>query len=323
MRHIRKAIISVAGVSLLVGCGGGAAGEDGALPEGTIQHLVPVAPGGGTDMTHRGLAEIVSNQTGREVIVNNVEGAGGTVGFTQASNNAPDGLHLNSYTSEIFTLPILQESVGFEPDDFVPLVLISEEPASLVVGANTPYETIDEFLEAAAEEPSSINVGNSGVGNIWHLSARALEEEAGVEFNHVSYNGAAETVQAALGGHIDAFVASVPEVASQVEAGELRVLGVMGEEPVEPLLDVPTFQEAGIDVLMGTWRGLGVPAGTDEGVIRELESIYSEAIQSDEFSEFMNDQQMNIRFMGHDEFAEFSTEERERFEELATAIAGG
>lgn len=321
MKLINTTSIMAVGVLALTACNGGADGEE-ALPSGTIEHLLPVAAGGGTDLTHRGLAEIVEEQTGREVIVNNVEGAGGTVGFTQASSNPADGLHLNSYTSEIYTLPILQDGVGFAPEDFLPLVLISEEPASLVVGADTPYETIEDFLDAAAENPGGITVGNSGVGNIWHLSARELENEAGVEFNHVSYNGAAETVQAALGGHIDAFVASVPEVAPQVEAGELRVLGVMGEEPVEPLLDVPTFQEEGIDVLMGTWRGLGVPADTEEDVVRELEQIYSEAIQSDEFADFMEEHQMNIRFMAHDDFVQFAEEERERFEDLAATIAG-
>lgn len=322
MKNIYQAFIPVVGISLLLVSCGTEPKETGALPSGTIKHMVPVAAGGGTDLTHRGLADIVQKQQEREVIVNNVPGAGGTVGFTQAASNPADGLHLNSYTSEIFTLPILQKNIGFGPDDFRPLVLISEEPAALIVGADTPYEDIDQFLSAAEKNPGQISVGNSGTGNIWHLSASALERVADVKFKHVSYNGAADTVQAALGGHIEAFVASVPEVASQVQAGKLRVLGVMGKKPVAPLTDVPTFQDAGIDILMGTWRGLGVPADTNEEVIKSLEKIYSEAIQSKEFASFMEEREMNIRFMGQDEFSSFATKERERFEKLASEIAG-
>jgi tripartite-type tricarboxylate transporter receptor subunit TctC len=321
---IKSKIVAIIATVTMVTTGCSNSSEDASsLPAGQIEHIIPVAAGGGTDLTHRGLTDVVQSQLDRDAIVTNVEGAGGSVGFTQAASSPADGLHLSSYTSEIFTLPILQDDVGFKPDDFQPLVLISEEPAALVVGSDAPYDTIDEFLTAAKKHPGAISVGNSGTGNIWHLSASQLEATADVEFKHVSYNGASETVQATLGGHIDSFIASVPEVASQVEAGKLKVLGVMGEEPVEPLTDVPTFKDSGVDIVMGTWRGLGLPSDVDEETVDELEDIYTEAIGSEEFKTFMSDNDMNINFMGVEEFQDFVDQERPRYEKLAKEVAKG
>ncbi|WP_035711285.1 tripartite tricarboxylate transporter substrate binding protein [Salibacterium aidingense] len=287
------------------------------LPEGDIQTMIPVAEGGGTDTTHRGLADIVEEYLDRNVVVNNVTGSGGSVGFSEAANYEGDGSHLFSYTSEIFTLPIYQENTGFKPEDFKPLLNISHDPAAIVVSADSEYETLDDFIQAAEENPGQISIGNSGFGNIWHLSATAFEKEAGIEFKQVPYDGAAETVQATLGGHIDSFVASPPEVASQVEAGELRILATMAEERSEHFPDVPTLSENDIEISIGTWRGLGVPSDTPNEIVTKLEEAYSQAINSEEFEQFMDEQGMNIRFMNNEDFTEFVENERPRFEQLA------
>jgi len=291
-----------------------------ALPSGDINTMIPVAAGGGTDLTHRGLAEVVEKYLDRNVVVNNVEGSGGSVGFSTASKFEPNGLHLFSFTSEIFTLPIYQGDPGYKPEDFKPLVLISEEPAAIVVSADSKYDTLEDFMKEAEENPGKVSIGNSGFGNIWHLSAAQFEKETGLDFKQIPYDGASETVQDALGGHLDAFVASPPEVASQVEAGKLKILAVMSDERIDTFPEIPTLKEQGINISMGTWRGLGVPAETPDDVVKALADAYSEAINSDEFKQFMEEQQMNIRFMNNEDFVEFVESERPVFEELAKEV---
>src|SRR5699024_9764343 len=290
------------------------------LPNGDINTMVPVAAGGGTDLTHRGLADIVEKHLDKNVVVNNIEGSGGSVGFSAASEVEPNGLNLLSFTSEIFTLPIYQGDPGYKPEDFKPLVLISEDPAAIVVSSDSDYDSIDDLMEDAENNPGEVSIGNSGFGNIWHLSAAEFEKETGLDFKQIPYDGAAETVQDTLGGHLDAFVASPPEVASQVEVGELEVLAVMSEDRLDSLPDVPTLKEKDIDVVMGTWRGLGVPADTPDDIVEILADAYSEAINSGDFEKFMNEQEMNMRFMDNEEFTEFVESERPLFEELAKEV---
>lgn len=289
------------------------------LPSGDVNDIIPVAAGGGTDLTHRALAEATQEFLNKNINIINVPGAGGSVGFAQAASKKPDGLSINSYTSEIFTLPIFQET-GYKPENFKPFILISEDPAALIVSADSPYETIDDFIKEAEKNPNKIKIGNSGFGNIWHLSASAFAKEAGIEVKQVPFDGAAPTLQAALGGHIDGFVASPPEVASQVKAGELKILAVMSDERIDSFSDVPTLKESGIDLSIGTWRGLGVPSETPDEAIEILHDAFAKGIESESFQNFMKERGMNIRYMNTEEFTKFVDEQRPFFEELASEI---
>ncbi|RWA53428.1 hypothetical protein AU476_13995 [Cupriavidus sp. UYMSc13B] len=114
-------------------------------------------------------------------------GAGNAVGLIQAASKPANGLNLSSYTSEIFTLPIFQP-VKFSAKDFRPVILVNEDPACLVVPANTKLDSLDAFIAEAKARPGKVTVGNSGFGNIWHLSAAAFEKKANIELLHVPYN---------------------------------------------------------------------------------------------------------------------------------------
>src|SRR5699024_9034160 len=125
MKHKKAIFILSMMIILIVGCSqnnnSSKENNDEELPPGDIETMIPVAAGGGTDVTHRGLADIVEDIVDKDVVVDNIEGSGGSVGFAQAANYEPDGLHLFSYTSEIFTLPVYQDNPGFSPEDFKPL----------------------------------------------------------------------------------------------------------------------------------------------------------------------------------------------------------
>ncbi|MFS0774949.1 tripartite tricarboxylate transporter substrate binding protein [Neobacillus sp. 3P2-tot-E-2] len=293
--------------------------EAATLPNGDVNFLIPVAAGGGTDLTWRTLSQEVEKILDKNVVVVNKPGAGGSIGFGEAANYEPNGLNVHSYTSEIFTLPILQET-SFSPDDFKPVLLANFDPASIVVPADSPFKTIEEFVAAAKKNPGKISLGNSGFGNIWHLSAFAFEESAGVSFNHVPFEGSAPTVNAAMGGHIQAFISSPPEVSSQVTAGKLRILAVMSDERLDKFPDVPTLKEKDIDVSIGTWRGFGVPKDTPDEAVKILQDAYAEAMKTDTFINFMNERGQGIQYMNTENFTKFVEEQRPIFEELAKKV---
>lgn len=290
-----------------------------ALPDGYVNFIVPVAPAGGTDLTFRALAQATTKHLDRNIVVLNLPGAGGAVGLAQAAIKPANGLTVNSYTSEIFTLPIFQP-LNFSAKDFRPIILVNEDPACLVVSADSKLNTLEAFIAEAKARPGRISVGNSGFGNIWHVSASAFAKRAGIELLQIPYNGAALTVQAVLGGHIEAFVASPPEVATQVQAGKMKVLAVMGDKRSASFPDVPTLKEKGIDLSIGTWRGISAPAGTPDEAVRILHDAFAKGMQEKSFIDFMNSRGLTIRYMSTKELTEFAARERPLYEALATEI---
>jgi tripartite-type tricarboxylate transporter receptor subunit TctC len=291
-----------------------------ALPEGNVTFIVPVAPGGGTDLTFRGLAEAAHKHLDRSIVVLNLPGAGGAVGLSQAANKPANGLFLNSYTSEVFTLPIFQQ-LKFSAKDFKPVILVNEDPACLVVPADSKLNTLEAFIAEAKAKPGSISVGNSGFGNIWHISASAFAKKAGIELLQVPYNGASQTVTALLSNQVQAFVASPPEVATYVESGKMKVLAVMADKRSPAFPNVPTLKEKGIDLSIGTWRGLSVPAATPDATVKVLHDALAKAMQEKTFVDFMNSRGLGIRYMSTKDLNEFVARERPMFEAMATELS--
>jgi tripartite-type tricarboxylate transporter receptor subunit TctC len=291
-----------------------------ALPEGIVNFIIPVAVGGGTDMTFRALAEATKPHLNRNIVVINLPGAGGAIGLAQAATKPPNGLNINSYTSEIFTLPIFAPA-NYSGKDFRPIILVNEDPACLVVPADSKLDSLEKFIAEAKANPGKVSVGNSGFGNIWHLSAAAFAKKAGVDLLQIPYTGAAPTMQAALGGHVQAFVASPPEVAPHVQGGKLKIIAVMGDKRSDSFPDVPTLKEKGIDLSIGTWRAIGAPAGTSDEAVKVLHDGFAKGMKEKSFIDFMNTRGLTIHYLPTKELTEFVARERPFYEALATEVA--
>ncbi len=322
IRFIRRAAVAAAvGMIAALPAASVLAQGKSALPEGNINFVIPVAPAGGTDLTFRALAEATRKHLAgdRNIVVFNLPGAGGAVGLTQAAHKPATGLNVNSYTSEIFTLPVFQP-LQFSGKDFRPIILVNEDPACIVVSADSKLTTIEQFVAAAKAKPGNISVGNSGFGNIWHLSAAAFAKKANIEVNQIPYTGSAPTVTALLGGHIDAFVASPPEVAPQVESGKMKILAVMSDKRSPKFPEVPTLKEKGIDLAIGTWRAIGAPAATSDEAVKVLHDAFAKGMQEKSFTDFMASRGLTIRYMNTKDLTEFVAKERPMYEALAAEI---
>lgn len=315
-RFDRRSFLKVAGAGSIVGLTGtNIAGAVQDFPTEDVEMIVPWAEGGGTDRTARMLADLVEDELGTSTFVTNQTGGSGSVGFTAISNAEPDGHTTGVLTVEICTIEHLGiADVNYE--DVGSVMQYNFDPAALTVHEDQPYDTLEEFVDYAADNPGEITVSNSGIGAIWHLAAAEFERAADVELDHVGYDGAAPATEAVLGGEVEATTSSAAEVAPQVEDGPLEMLAFFGEERHPLFEDVPTLTEEGYDVTTGAWRGIGVPPEVDDEIVEELHDSFEAVYQDEEFEEFMDDGGFGMIYRDTEEFEEFMAEEYDRFGEL-------
>lgn len=298
----------------LVACSS-SGGSSAEFPSKSIELTVPFSAGGGTDSVARALADAAKDQFSQPITVVNKTGGGGAVGMTAGAKAKADGHALTFATVELVTVPHTSET-QFTYEDFKPVLQVNADPACIVVKADSKMNSIEDFINEAKSNPGKIRVGNSGVGAIWHLGAATLEKEAGVELNHVPYEGAAPAVAALLGEHIEAVACSPGEVISQVQAGELKILGVMSDERLEALPEVKTVKEQGYDVVVGTWRGVVAPKDTPDDVVKTLEEGFSAAAEKSEFEEFLTKANLGYEVQGSEAFSELIKDQDTTFKSL-------
>jgi tripartite-type tricarboxylate transporter receptor subunit TctC len=279
-----------AAAALSLGLAASAAAQSD-FPNHTVELLVPYQPGGGTDGLARTFADASRKHMAQSMVIINRPGAGGAIGWTEVINAKPDGYKLAVLTVELLTLPHLGLA-KFNYDDFQPIAQLNADPAAITVKADAPWNTVEEFLAAAKKDPEGVRVGNSGNGSIWHLAAAALEDKTGAKFNHIPFQGAAPAVLALLGGHIEAVAVSPAEVTTHVQSGKLKMLMVMADQRVKGFEKVPTAKERGIDLSIGTWRGLGAPRNTPPEVMAKLREITAKTAAEPMMREAMEKQNL-------------------------------
>ena len=243
-----------------------------------IELVVPYQAGGGADVMARGFAAAAVKHLPQPIVVVNKPGAAGVIGWNDVINAKPDGYRLALTTVEVTFL----KQIGlakFGWNDLTPIARLNADPAVVVVRSDAPWTTLEQFVAAAKKPDANVRVGNAGQGSMWHLAAAALADRTGASFNYIPYAGGAPAVLALLGGHVDAVTVSTPEVAVHIAAGKLRALGVMADRRVKGFETVPTLKERGIDLELGTWRGLAVPKGTPPEVIAVLKAATAKTMK--------------------------------------------
>ncbi|MGJ7529962.1 tripartite tricarboxylate transporter substrate binding protein [Variovorax sp. GB1P17] len=294
-----------------------AAGND--YPNHTVELIVPYQPGGGTDALARAFADASRKHMSESIVIVNRPGAGGAIGWNEVIHSRPDGYKLAVLTVELLTLPHLGLA-KFNYDDFQPIAQLNADPAAITVKADSPYNTIEEFLVAAKKKPGEMGVGNSGTGSIWHLAASALEDKTGAKFNHIPFQGAGPAVLALLGGHVDAVAVSPAEVSTYVQAGKLKMLMVMADKRLAAFDKVPTAKERGIDISIGTWRGLGAPKNTPPDVMAKLRDIAAKTAKEPLLREVMDKQNLGYAYTDGAAFKETLAKDNEYFKALINKL---
>lgn len=289
-----------AAMALTVGFSGNAAAQVRDFPNRSVELVVPFQPGGGTDALARAFADATRKHMPQSMVIVNKPGASGAIGWQDVINAKPDGYRLAVVTVEVTTLPHMGLA-KFTYDDFTPIARLNADQAAITVRADAPWNTIEEFLEAARKDSGKVGVGNAGNGSIWHLAAAALEDKTNVKFNHIPFQGAGPAVLALLGGHVDSVAVSPAEVTTYVAAGKLKTLAVMADQRVKGFEKVPTLKERNIDLSIGTWRGIAAPKNTPPEVVAYLKNVTLKASSEPAFREVLEKQ--NLGFSYADEAA--------------------
>ena len=275
-----------------------------AFPDKPVNVICPWTAGGGTDVLLRALSKEAEKFLGQTINVVNQTGGAGAIGHNAIRAARPDGYTIGMITFELNSLPP-QGLVPFTWKDFDPVMLINTDAAALTVRADAPYSTVRGFMDHARANPGEITIGNSAPGSVWHIAAGLAAEKTGVNVKHVPFNGAQPAVTALVGGHIKAVAVSVAEVRSQVQAGNLKILGVMAAERDKIFPNVPTFKEQGVDVQFATWRGLAFPKGVPAANRAKVADAYKKAFETKEFKEFAANAALTLNYQDGAAFTKF------------------
>ncbi|XNS79853.1 tripartite tricarboxylate transporter substrate binding protein [Vibrio cyclitrophicus] len=281
-------------------------------PSKNIRLVVPFGAGGGTDAVGRTLANSAKDILGQNISIMNRTGGAGAVGMSFGAQQRADGYTLTVVTREIASLPQMG-LMRHTADDFKLIRLVNLDPAVVLVAADSPYNTINDLIKEAKEKPGSVKFASTAAPNFYLMS---LEKDQGIKLNAIPYNGASEAIPAVLGHHTDVTMVTPGEAIAQLRSGQLKALGVMSEERIQYIPDVPTLKEQGIDVVTGTWRGIGAPKDTPDAVIEKLGAAFDEAMASEEFKTFMAKGAMAIHNLDDKAFTEFVAEDTKSLTQL-------
>lgn len=254
------------------------------FPEQPITIVVPFPPGGSTDLLARKIGEAMSETLGQPVVVENRGGAGGTVGANYVTQADPDGYTLlMGVTGSNAISAVLRDDLPYSPtEDFDPVSIVISSPLVLVVQSDSEFESVQDVIDYAEENPETFAHGTPGVGTSMHMAAELFGLESGTTLLHVPYTGSAAALQDLLGGQIDAMFGDILVTSEHVKAGTLRPLAVTGTQEHFLLEGVPTMEEAGLEGYAAfSWQGLFAPAGTPTEVLDTLYGAVSEALETE------------------------------------------
>lgn len=245
-------------------------------PEKPIAYIISFNPGGESDVTARLQESHLEKFLGVPVNVTHKPGGGGAVAWSDFQRTAkPDGYTIIGVNiPHIIGQPMLRKDAGYETDGFDLIMWFHFTPNALIVKKDSPYQTLEDFLKYAKENPKAATVGGSGSFSANHLETLRLEKAAGVQVTYVPHTGTGPVVPALLGGHITAAMGY--SMLGVQYKDQVRVLAVAADERVETLPDAPTFKELGYDIVGGAFRGVAAPKGTDPQFIAKLAKAFSE-----------------------------------------------
>jgi tripartite-type tricarboxylate transporter receptor subunit TctC len=263
-----------------------------AYPEQPIKMVVAYAPGGGTDIIARLMAQYMQKYLGSNasIVVVNRPGAGGGIGFAELAKAPADGYTIGLITVEI----TMMHHVGLTPltyKDYTPIGLVNADPAAINVRADSPYKSVKDLLAAIKASPGKMKASGTGQGGIWHLAIAGLLKDQGIDPNALPWvpsNGAAPGMQDMIAGGVDVVPCSIPEARPMIDAGKARALAIMDANPPALYPNVPTLQkEIGTKWAIAAWRVIAAPKGIPADAQKTLTGALKRVYDSKDYKDFM------------------------------------
>jgi tripartite-type tricarboxylate transporter receptor subunit TctC len=309
IRHL-SSLCAVA--ALLIPLAQPAAAQD--YPSRPVKIIVPFSPGGAVDGPTRIVAQKLTERLGQQVVVENKPGAGATLGAAEVAKAPADGytLLLASQTNAISAS--LYRKLTFDPvEDFVPIMLIGEEPGVLVVHPSFPAKTLDEFIAYVKANPGKVDYASSGNGSGQHLFAAMFASMGGFTMNHIPYKGSGQATADLLGGMVPVSIPGTAGMMGHIKAGKLRPLATTGKKRAEALPDVPTIAEVIPGYEAYVWMGLLAPKGTPPAIVERLNRELLAVMALPDVKSYYTSHNLEIVASTSAEFGRFFRDEKERW----------
>ena len=296
----------------------GALAQADAYPSKPITVVVGYPPGGSTDLTGRTVAEQLSKKLGVPVVVENVGGAGGTIGAQKVANAAPDGYTLLvGANNEVAISRLVSPAVKYTLNDFTPVGLIASQPMVLVASQKSGVKNIEEFLKVAKANPGKFSYGSSGVGTALHLAGEMVKEQGGVFMTHIPYRGVAPLTNDLLGNNIEFGVYVLSSGLPHIKSGRVVALGTTEKKRSAVTPDIPALAENKLlkNTDIGSWFALMGPAKLPEPVLAKLRAALADSLQAPELRKKLEDSGSTIAPLNVD-MPKFLREETAKYQKI-------
>ena len=279
MKHRMK--LTIAGV--LLACSAFAQAQTGVLPAKPIRWIVPYTPGGITDNATRMVVQVLQDQTGATIVVENRPGANSILGADIAAKATPDGTtFLTVIAAHAANSTLYAGKLPFDPvKSFVPISLVGIAPLIMTANNDLPVKNIKELIIYAKANPGKISFGSSGVGAAAHLTTELFKQTTGVDMVHIPYKGTAPALQDLIGGNIQILVDVPSTLMPHVRSGKIKALGMFSAKRVAGAAEVPTIIEAGgPPIESSTWVLFLAPVGTPRDIVNRISTEVRNAVNS-------------------------------------------
>jgi len=289
-----------------------------------LKIMAPAAPGGGWDGTARSMQQaLTASGIAKSVQVNNVNGAGGTIGLAQFVNGAKgDGsqLMVNGF---VMVGAILLNKSPVNLSQVTPIARLTAEAQVIVVPADSPIKTAKDLADRVKADPAKVTWAGGSAGGVDHIMAALFAGAVGgdaTKINYIPFSGGGEALAALLGGRVTAGISGYGEFEGQIKAGKLRVLAVSAGKRLENAPDAPTLKEQGIDLELLNWRSVVAPPGLSADQEKALQETVAKLVKTKEWGEILKARGWDDAFLGGAEFAAFQKAEIERVGKVMTEV---
>jgi len=289
------------------------------FPSKPVNYIIPFGPGGESDISARHQQAFFKALTGQDLVVSYKPGGGGAVGWSQLNSMGADGYNIMGINLPHIVIKPMQKDVGFKTEDIAGFSMFHYTPDALVVAADSPFKTLQDFIDHAKANPGKITLSGSGKGTSNHLAQVTFDKLADIKTTYVAFKGTGASVQALLGNQVTAQW-GYTTVGAQHE-GKVRLLAVAMDKRHPKLPDVPTFKELGFEIVSGAYRGIAVPKSTPADVKKKLSDIFAKINADPAFREKMEGDGFALIDVTADNYEAFIAEKTKEY--VAAAKTGG
>jgi tripartite-type tricarboxylate transporter receptor subunit TctC len=297
--------------------GGPALAQAQDYPVKPVRLIIPFPPGGSNDVVGRMIAVQLSDRLGKNVVVDNRGGAGGTIGTEVASKAVPDGYTLLIISIAHAVNPWLYK-LQYDPiKSFTPVAILASGPNVLVVNPELPVHSVKELIDLAKQKPGQLQYASAGIGSFQHLGGELFKLTAGIDMVHVPYKGGGPAMTDVIAGYTKIMFSSLVQTTGFIQSGQLRALGTGGGKRVSALPNLPTISEAGLPGYeANNWWGVMAPAGTPKAIIDKLRTEIAAVQNSEQTRTQFEIQGAEVVQMGSAEFGSFIEKEINKWERV-------